>query len=61
MVKISNRDWRRIKSTYKKAVRAYEEFKLTLEDQDAVEDAFYELGAILDKHSIHPEEKKEVK
>ena len=52
MVKVSNRDWRRIQKTVNRLEKSYEHFKMTLENQDRVEDTFSQLAALLNKYQV---------
>lgn len=58
MVRMSNLEWRRIRAAFNRVVKAYENFKLTLEDQDRVEDCLDELRVLLEKHSPQSDGKK---
>lgn len=59
MVSITNRDWRRIRKTLNRLANRYEDFKRTLENQDAVEDALYHLYSLLDKYQIKEQRPEE--
>ena len=55
MKNITEKDFKKLRTTVDKLDHAWIDFKMNLEDQDAVEDSLYAISEIINKYALKEE------